>query len=66
LEQLIEQALDTKGMQLSTSTALEKMFPMKVVTNELMGQTIRKVVPPTKEQKEILKAVGITPVPAIV
>jgi transposase len=66
LEQLIEQALDTKGMQLSTSTALEKMFPMKVVTNELMGQTIRKIVPPTKEQKEILKAVGITQVPAIV
>ncbi len=66
LEQLIEQALETKGMELSTSTALKKMLPMKVVTNELMGQTIRKVVPPTKEQKEILKAVGIAPVPAIV
>jgi len=53
-------------MQLSTSTALEKMLPMKVVTNELMGQTLRKVVPPTKEQKEILKAVDITPGPVVV
>ena len=66
LEQLIEQALDTKGMKLSASTVLEKMLSMKLVTNELMGQTIRKVVPPTKDQKQILKAVGITQVPAIV
>lgn len=66
LEQLIDQELDSKGLEDSAATALRKMLPMKVVTNELMGQTIRKVIPPAKEQKEILNALGIHQVPSIV
>lgn len=66
LEQLIEQALESKGVKISASTVLEKMLSIKVVTNELMGQTIRKVVAPTTEQKQILKSVGIIEVPTIV
>lgn len=65
LEQLIDQMLDSKNMDISAATALEKISAMKLVTNELMGQTIRRVVPATKEQKEILNVLGIHQVPSI-
>ncbi len=66
LEQLIDQKLDARGKEISAATALEKLSPIKVVTNELMGQTIRKVIPLTKEQKEILNAIGIIEIPVVV
>lgn len=66
LEQLLDQALEAKGSNLSATTTLEKLSPIKIVNNTLMGHTIRRVSVPTKEQKEILKLIGIDYIPTLV
>lgn len=66
LEQLLDQALKAKGSNVSAATVLEKLSPIKIVTNTLMGNTIRRATVPTKEQKEILKLLEIDYIPTLI
>ena len=66
IEKLLEKTLRENSMPLTAEKALMILSPIKLVVNELMGQSIRKTTYVTKEQREIFKALGVDKVPKIV
>ena len=66
IEKLLEKTLRENNMPMTAEKALMMLSPIKLVVNELMGQSIRKTTYLTKEQREIFKALGVEKVPKIV
>lgn len=66
LERLMEKRLEGKGIFFSGRKALQLLEPIKVVVSELSGQRIKKVSNISKEQEDILKALGAEKIPCIV
>ena len=66
LEKLMEKRLEEAGLFISARKALQSLSPIKVVISELAGQRINKVTTISKEQEEILKALGAQKMPKIV
>lgn len=66
LEKLIEKRLEEHGLFMSAKKALQLLSSIKVVISELAGQRINKVTTLSKEQEEILTALGAHKMPKIV
>lgn len=66
LDKLMEKRLEDSGLFMSAKKALELLSPIKVVTSQLAGQRINKVTTLSKEQEEIIKALGAHKMPKIV
>jgi transposase len=66
IEKLLEKVLRENNMPMTTEKALTVLSPIKLVVNELMGQSVRKTTYVTKEQREIFKALGVEKVPSVV
>ena len=65
LEKLLEKRLQQAGLSITNQKALQKLKPVHMVTYDLMGKSVSKITKISKEQKEIISALGIKEIPKI-
>ncbi|MFQ6115281.1 MAG: IS1634 family transposase, partial [bacterium] len=65
LEKFLDRELVKHSMEFSAKAALDTLTPLHVVTYQVMGHEVTKICKPDKEQKLLLKALGIKEVPKI-
>lgn len=65
MEKILEKSLKKAGLTISPRQAIEHLDTLRLVENKLAAQRLFCVTAPSKEHRQILKAVGIKTLPRI-